>query len=235
MAVNTVIVTADKVKRRKVIMKKVKIALLILILILLFIFIVLGIIYNGGKFTITLDPNFSLKSGIVMYDNSLDKVSKGKLYASELDFLDNISGEWIPKDIDKGKEGSHNGKNYIAYTFFIENQGEETIDYWYHVEIDDVIKGVDDAIRISIYRNGEKTTYAKLNADTKKEEKDTKAFYSSKYPVLEERKDFKPNDIDRFTIVIYLEGDDPDCIDSIIGGEIKMHMEITEEHIDNKE
>ena len=34
-----------------------------------------------------------------------------------------------------------------------------------------------------------------------------------------------------FTIVIYLEGDDPDCIDSLIGGEMKMHMDITEEHI----
>jgi len=45
------------------------------------------------------------------------------------------------------------------------------------------------------------------------------------------RKDFKPNDIDKFTIVIYLEGDDPDCKDELIGGEMKMHMEITEEHI----
>ena len=35
---------------------------------------------------------------------------------------------------------------------------------------------------------------------------------------------------DRFTIVIFLEGDDPECINDLIGGEIKMHMDITEEH-----
>ena len=44
-------------------------------------------------------------------------------------------------------------------------------------------------------------------------------------------KDFKPLDIDRFTIVVWLEGDDPDCVNAIIGGEIKMHMNIREEHI----
>jgi len=31
--------------------------------------------------------------------------------------------------------------------------------------------------------------------------------------------------------VVFVEGDDPDCLDEIIGGEMKMHMEITEEHI----
>ena len=30
----------------------------------------------------------------------------------------------------------------------------------------------------------------------------------------------------------FIEGDDPDCTNALIGGEMKMHMEITEEHID---
>ena len=50
--------------------------------------------------------------------------------------------------------------------------------------------------------------------------------------VLKSRNDFKVGDVDKFTIVIYLEGDDPDCLNDIIGGEIKMHMEIREEHLD---
>ena len=37
--------------------------------------------------------------------------------------------------------------------------------------------------------------------------------------------------IDKYTIVIWLEGDDPECVDGLIGGEIKMHMNLTEEHI----
>ena len=46
------------------------------------------------------------------------------------------------------------------------------------------------------------------------------------------REDFNEGDRDKFTIVIWIEGDDPDCIDYLIGGQMKMHMEITEEHIE---
>ena len=47
---------------------------------------------------------------------------------------------------------------------------------------------------------------------------------------MKPRENFNPGDIDKFTIVIFLEGDDPECLDNIIGGEMKMHMDITEEH-----
>lgn len=50
--------------------------------------------------------------------------------------------------------------------------------------------------------------------------------------MLECRQDFKPGDIDRFTIVVFIEGDDPDCTNALLGGELKMHMDITEEHVD---
>ena len=85
-----------------------------------------------------------------------------------------------------------------------------------------------------VYLNGERTIYAKVNSYTGLPEDDTKAFYSKDEAVLEERKLFNPGDIDKFTIVIWLEGDDPDCIDNILGGEIKMHMEIREEHTKNE-
>ena len=44
-------------------------------------------------------------------------------------------------------------------------------------------------------------------------------------------KDFKSGEIDKFTIVIWVEGDDPECKDNLIGGEMKVHMVITEQHI----
>ena len=90
---------------------------------------------------------------------------------------------------------------------------------------------VDKAIRIIVYRNGERTIYARPNETTGEEENGTKKFYSDMQVLLEHRTDFKPGEIDKFTIVIYLEGDDPDCIDALIGGDMKMHMDITEEHI----
>ena len=225
-------VTAKKLKTRKMAYKYAKIITIAVFVFLLILFFILSIIYKGGRFTVTLDPNFSLKTGIVLYETKRDINYNNKLYAEEIEFMDNISGEWIPKNINTEKDGAHNGENYIAYSFYVGNTGEQTINYWYRIKILDVIKNVDEAIRVVVYQNNEKTVYAKKNDLTKKREPDTTPFYSKKYVTLKQRKHLKPDKSDRFTIVIYLEGDDPDCVDAIIGGEIKMKMEIVEEHVD---
>lgn len=228
-------VTAKKLKNRKRRAKIAKIVLIVLIILLTLIYLVLGIVYNGGRFTITLDPNFSLKSGIVMYESKENKDKKNRLYAKEIDFMDNISVNWINPDIDNEADGSHNGQNYIAYTFYLENQGPEVLNYWMEATIDDVIKSVDEAVRIMVILNGEKSIYAKPMLLTGDAEEGTLKFNSDKYPVLRQRKDFKPGDIDKYTIVVWLEGDDPDCVDAIIGGELKMHIDFREEHIEQEE
>ena len=225
-----IVVTAKKVYGIKRKYSKVKIIVSIILLLLALTFIILGLIYKGGKFTITLDKRLSQESGIVIYDDYEIKESKRKLEARNIDFMDNISIDWIPKNIDNEKDGAHNGENYIAYTFYIENEGTENINYWYTVKIDDVIKNVDEAARVMIFLNGNKKVYAKINSYTNEPEKDTEPFFDKTTAVLEQRKDFAPGNIDKFTIVIWLEGDDPDCIDNILGGEIKMHMEIREEY-----
>lgn len=225
-----VVVKAHRVYDRKKKYKRTRIIVTIILLVLIFAFIILSIIYKGGRFTVTLDPNLALESGIVIYEDSEMKEGKRKLTAGGLDFMDNISIKWLPENIDNEKEGTHNGENYIAYTFYIENQGTEIINYWYSIVIDDVIKNVDEAARVMVFLNGNKTVYAKINSYTKEPEEGTKVFYSKDEAVLEQRKDFKPGDIDKFTVVIWLEGDDPDCVDAILGGEIKMHMEMREEH-----
>lgn len=232
MGVKTVVVTADKVRRRKTALKVSRIVVVCLFLFLMSTFLVLGFVYNGGRFTISLDPNFSLETGLVIYEDRHEKRSQRRLYADEVEFMDNISIKWLPSNIHNEKDGAHNGKNYIAYTFYAENQGERVINYWYEIHIDDVIKNVDEAIRIIIYRNDEKTVYGKINADTNRNEEGTIPFYSKDIAVLKERSGMKPGDVDKYTIVIFLEGDDPDCLNNLIGGEIKMHMDITEEHIE---
>lgn len=228
-----VIVKADKIKNRKKRVKVTKIMVSVLFVSLIFIFILLSLVYKGGSFTVTLDDRLAKDSNVFIYEDDIERDGKRKLSARELEFMDNISINWIPSDIDN-YNGSHNGDNYIAYTFYIENEGKDVVNYWYSIIIDDVIKNVDEAARVMVYLNGNRTVYAKVNSVTKEPEENTKVFYDEKTAVLENRKDFKPGDIDKFTIVIWLEGDDPDCTDSILGGEIKMHMEIREEYIDDK-
>mgnify|MGYP000009386947 FL=1 len=233
MAVSTVKVTAKTLKERKKRLKYAKRIAIFLFLFLLALFFVLMVVYQGGNFTVTLDPNFALENGIVLYENKDSKVTRNKLYAEEIEFMDNISVNWLPDNLNDEKDGAHNGDNYIAYTFYVGNEGKRTIHYWYQINVLDVIKNVDEAIRIMVYENGKQTIYAKRNSLTNEIETNTTPFYSDDVAVLKERKNFKPNDIDKYTIVIYLEGDDPDCVDAIIGGEIKLNMEIMEEHIDN--
>lgn len=224
-----VVVKAEKIYGRRKKYSKVKIIIAVLLLLLTLTFIILSIIYKGGKFTITLDTRLARENEIVIYENHILPEETIKLSAQDMEFMDNISINWLPENINDEKDGSHNGENYIAYTFYIKNKGNQVVNYWYSIKIDDVIKKVDEASRVMIYLNGEKKVYAKINSITKLPEKDTTPFYDDKTPALEQRKDFKPNEEDKFTIVIWLEGDDPDCIDNILGGEIKMHMEIRQE------
>ena len=225
---------SEKMKERDKKIRVVKIAILIMALFLIIIYFILRVFLETGDFTISLDQEFAKSEGIIMYENSSNKVDRRILKAQKVEFMDNISVKWLPQDIDKIAEGAHNGDNYLAYTFYLENKGAETVNYWYEVKIDEVIKNVDEAVRIAIYRNGERTIYAKPKSRTGEAEDGTTKFYSASSVCVEPRRDFKPGDIDRFTIVIFIEGDDPECQDNLIGGEMKMHMDITQERIDQK-
>ncbi len=233
-----VYVKAETLRFRKRFARIIKLAALCLLVFLIVVYIILQVIYNEGMFTVTLDSNATLESGIAVYESLNDPTGRRKLAATPISFMDNISVNWLPKDIHTGgAEGSHNGQNYIAYTFYIENQGKEILNYWYQFILDDVIKNVDEAIRIRIYRNDEMKTYAKANSLTGDPEEGTELFEKIGDPkkniiILEQRKNFNPGDRDRFTVVMWIEGDDPDCVDALIGGELKVHMNITEEHIE---
>lgn len=205
--------------------------LVIMAIFLLIIYFILRIVYDTGRFTIVLDKAGDPMSGLVIYNSLEEKKSQQKLQAETIDFFTNISQSWLPENIDNEAEGSHNGTNYIAYTFYIENKSDNTMNYWYEVVLDDVIKNVDEALRVMVILNGEKTIYAKVNSTTKEPEKDTKAFYSDDKVAVECRKDFASGEIDKCTVVIWIEGNDPECLDDLIGGEIKMHMSIMEDHI----
>ncbi len=222
---------SEKLKKREQKIRVIKLGLLIITLFLIIIYFLLRLFYEGGAFTVALDDALEKKSGIIMYENLSEKNAKKILKVDELEFVDNISINWLPSNINEEGEGTHNGDNYIAYTFYIENKGVDTINYWYSIKVDDVVKNVDRAIRVMLYRNDEKTVYAKANESTGNAETGTEKFLSDTTIVEKQRAEFKAGDIDKFTIVIWIEGDDPDCVDALIGGMMKMHMDITEEHI----
>lgn len=209
-----------------------KILLLAIVLFLINLYIILSVIYKGENFTVSLDSEYGKESNLVIYESDEKKEQRTFLRCADIDFFTDISINWLSPNIHNEGEGSHNGKNYIAYTFYAENRGQETINYWAQIDIDDVIQNVDDAIRIMIYKNDEpRVVYAKPNRVTGLPEPGTVPFKSDTMVMLEQTTDFKVWDKDKYTVVVWVEGDDPECKNDLIGGEIKMHMTLTEEHI----
>lgn len=227
---NEITISVSKARRRKKITKIVRWALLIFILLLFILYVIVSIVYNSGSFSITLDRNLYYKRGLIIYDDPNYKVFRAELYAPVVDSFDNISQKWLPEDLNN-HDGSHNGDNYVAYSFYIENLGEDVTDYWSEIVIDDVTKNVDEAVRIRVYKNGVYTTYAKASKNGENE-KNTVAFKSNTLVALDHAEKFKPGDKNKYTIVIWLEGTDPDCTDNILGGEIKLHMGFNSEIVE---
>lgn len=224
----TVKTTAKEVYKRKLLMRVITVIIAFLLLFLSLLYCILYVVNTKGNFTISLDPNLKATKSIVMSSTSDFSNKKMILETKALEYMDNISESWLPSDIDD-KEGEHNGNNYLAYTFFIKNEGKETTNYVVSIDIISVIKNVDEAVRVAVYTNGEKQVYAKKNSSTKKSEPNTKEFVSESKVMISTRKKFKKNDVDKYTVVVWLEGDDPDCIDSILGGEMKMEMSLGED------
>ena len=94
---------------------------------------------------------------------------------------------------------------------------------------------VDEAVRFRIYKDDDAfVTYAKESARGTAES-DTVAFVSDELIAREHVADFNPGDIHKYTVVMWIEGSDPECTDNILGGEFKVHMDFKSEFIDEKE
>ena len=92
--------------------------------------------------------------------------------------------------------------------------------------MENVTGGVDEAIRVAVYKNGEKTVYGKTKSDGSGIESDCDSEFEASTVVMSTKtEDFEPGAKDKYTVVIWLEGNDPDCLDDIVGGTMKMGMD----------
>ena len=227
----TVKVNAKKIKKRRIATRFLFLIFIALLLLMSIAYAIVYVVNQTGNFTIMLDKNLQEKQSIVVSPKSDFSIRPVKMVVDSLKYMDNITESWLPNDIDE-IEGPHNGNNYLAYTFFVKNIGEKETSYRTTIDILSVIKNVDDAIRVAVYLNGEKTVYAKRKPDTFEPEVGTVPFYKTNQVMNELRENFKVDEVDRYTVVVWLEGEDSECIDSILGGEMKMVMTIGEDKYD---
>ena len=150
-------------------------------------------------------------------------------------------------------DGNHNGPDYVAYTFYVKNISYDPITYNYTLSIKRATKGIEEAAWVLLYHNGEQQILAKKGKSGEPERQyarmqfpfeeaardksqysydektgiytlETKPFTSSKVVATAQREELQPQEIDKFTVVIWLEGEDPECINDILGGSIEMMM-----------
>ncbi len=216
--------TAKEVKRHFLLTRIVALLIGVLVAIVAVAYVISYFYDKFGSFTVKVNKYDMAKQGLCLSETPEYEHTISTLNANIVYDMTNISGNDLPENLSK-INGSHNGQNYIAYTFYLINSGDDTLSYEGELTIDNVTKNVDDAIRVAVYQNDEKVVYGKTKSNGKGMESDCdKEFLSSNVVMRTQKEGFESKDRDKYTVVIWLEGNDPDCIDDIIGGTIKFSM-----------
>lgn len=242
------------------------VTLIVLVLVLLLIWIMTWLLTTIGDLVITVDSG-AAKKGISISENADGEGSTFKLSAKMVNEVTNITYDWLPATLDLEADGSHNGRNYLAYTFYLTNNGKETLNYSSMLQSVKAAKDADEACRVMIYKNGEPEVFAKENrgltssdgspepfeeifkkeipanyTPPTKEEIEAAAkepqnkelvnhtdeaiviqpFVDSKTVFNTEVEGLEPGATDKYTIVMWIEGEDPECLDVIRDGYVKL-------------
>lgn len=185
------------------------------------------LLYNRtGRFSVAVD-NPDTTYAITLCEHADFRTKSSRLTNDQQVTISNLCGEALPKNIDQ-VDGEHNGDHYLAYTFYCKNIGTGKTALHYEVTFNNVTNHIDECIRVRVYVNGEKTDYAKTRSDGGgKESHLCDESFAGKYTVCAKTiDDVALDEYVRFTVVIWVEGDDPDCNDSVVHGKIKFDMQI---------
>lgn len=216
--------------------KKIRPILISVVLCCLFFLILMAITSNRtGNLTIYVDRTSATKT-LSLSESSTLKNPTGKLVGPSINNAWNISmcGEdedpniisCIPNDTYL-LDGDHSGDNYISYTFYVFNSGIESLDYTMSFDIENVDKNLDESIRVNFYVNDVLTSYAKENGSTREAEPGTVKFESDNVITSHTITDFAPDEFTKYSIVIWVEVDDPDTNNDKIGGSITLSMKFS--------
>jgi hypothetical protein len=123
------------------------------------------------------------------------------------------------------------GACVYAYTFYVLNDNDEALDIKATLSYSNVTRNLDKAIRVMTV-----STYAGKRVYQAKDE--IEKDYGAAYPaVIEFASDeecyneillgVEPNEYIKYSVLFWLEGNDPDCVDSILGGTVKFSLKLS--------
>lgn len=221
-------------------------SLLILVIIIYLLFIFLSGGGSGddyGNFTVKCDAGS--RNMISLSETADFKKPTVILKGTSVNDLWHCTEDWLPKDIDK-YEGAHNGSgrseddpSYLSYSFYVKNVMDHPITYTYDLRLvyaDDLVL---EASRIKIFRNGETITYGKNQDGKDKPEPEAVSLIENDEKGRLIRVDDNLIDsmsTDKYTVVIWLEGEDPECVNesNIFGKTMKLEMNLFADQDDSQ-
>ena len=233
--------TSGEVKRYRTYRRVIPVGIGAIVALLVVMYVCSLLFARYGSFTVAVkdysDRNYALS--LSESDSFLHPTSR--LNGNAVKDITNIDGNTLPGNLND-INGEHNGDNYIAYTFYLKNSGQLACSYNYQLVISMATVGVDAAARVRLYftpdyykaatgeynYGGNYTDYAKprTNGNGAPEvDPDNRVMtnFSSSNTVCEAQvDDFQSGDMAKITVVIWLEGNDPDCTDEVLGGPFKL-------------
>ena len=198
--------------------------LLGMMLLVAVLFIVAFMQEKMGNFTINLNRLELYRKGIAIAADGDFTKPTARLTANTVKDATNITLEDLPDNLNE-IDGDHNGRNYMAYTYYVRNAGKENVGYEAYVTLDSCSKGAEEAVRVAVWRNGERVVYAEPAADGTEEE-GCVSFVDHDTVCTFTEEEFLVGNVDKYTIAIWMEGEDPECVDAIVGGSVQFSMNI---------
>ena len=220
---------SKKVNKREALIRILTIILIILLLFLFGLFACSTYI-KSGNFTVTTS-NEAYDAGVALSETKDFKNPQRILEGSKFEEMREGTYPLIPEDVDQ-YEGSKNfndgGMYYFTYSFYVKNTGSDDAGYAAKINLDSVTEGADEAMRVMVIRDGERMTYGKpqLGTNNVLEVYADKNFVSNRLVAAITDDDFKAGEVQKITVVIWFEGEDPECVNDILEGEVKLSMDL---------
>ena len=214
-----------------------------------------------GHFTINLSDGM-FREGFTLSETADFANPSTHLFATPAEDVPCISIRQIPENIDQ-QDGSHNGV-YFAYTFYARNEGDNTQDYVWSLNLNAEGKKLSVATWVMVFEDGKMRFYAKADENGQPEALPAKDDSTRGYPEMplyaqaaEPERQYEvvgtkndrnyyrllplpfesdsvvcsgtqenvaPMEVHKYTVVLWLEGDDPDCTDALIGGHLGLDL-----------
>lgn len=185
-----------------------------------------------GNFTINMNRLELYRKGLSLSDTSEFENPTSRLSAKKSVSATDIATDDVISEIELAHlletEGEASSDDYVAYTFFVKNGGLVPMDFYVNIMLEKASRGLQDCIRVLLYKNGVfYDNYAKRSANGQPEEGTTP--WLSDSVIMEEKvNQFPVGQVIRYTVIIYIEGSDPECKDDRIGGMVRCSMNFDE-------